>query len=513
MRSMAQELLPFKYLGVEGFSDGQTALAGLGTYLDLAQVLGLPAAIEHHVSLRKGTQGYTDRQMVMALLFLQLAGGDCVDDLDRLEQDGGFGRLLRRVDQQGLSRPERRVMERRWRKDPTRSVPSPSACRRYLDGFRNPEEEARRGHGSAFIPQPSDSLKGLRLVNQDLVAAVQARRPVDTATLDIDATLVAVEKREALFCYEGYRAFQPLNVYWAEHGLMLHTEFRDGNVPAGFENRRVLEEALDMLPDSVQKVFVRTDTAGYDYDLLRMMAEGRHPRFGVIHFAVGADMTPELKAEVSRIPACEWKPYPQPEGSKAPKQEWAEVPFVTTRIAYKKGNPEYRYLAVREVLRKQPQPETDEQLHLDLPAPDAEFDTSAYKLRAIVTNLLDWDGDRVIRWHRERCGRSEQVHDVLKNELAGGTMPSKHFGVNAAWWLITVLAHNLNQAMKMLALAKVDASWSERRLKAVRFHLIRLPGRVTQHARETIVRVSRRAVRFLEEIRRQIGRLILAAPA
>ena len=100
---MAQELLPFKYLGVEGFGDGQTALAGLGTYLDLAQVLGLPAAIERHVKLREGTQGYTDRQMVMALLFLQLASGDCVDDLDRLEQDGGFGRLLRRVDQQGLS--------------------------------------------------------------------------------------------------------------------------------------------------------------------------------------------------------------------------------------------------------------------------------------------------------------------------------------------------------------------------------------------------------------------------
>ncbi|NMA28270.1 MAG: hypothetical protein GX934_10925, partial [Burkholderiales bacterium] len=54
--------------------------------------------------------------------------------------------------------------------------------------------------------------------------------------------------------------------------------------------------------------------------------------------------------------------------------------------------------------------------NLDLKAPGAEFDASAYKFRAIVTNLLDWDGDRVIRWHRERCGRSEQVHDVLKNE-------------------------------------------------------------------------------------------------
>ncbi|MGI5843097.1 MAG: hypothetical protein ACOX9B_02800 [Candidatus Xenobium sp.] len=97
--------------------------------------------------------------------------------------------------------------------------------------------------------------------------------------------------------------------------------------------------------------------------------------------------------------------------------------------------------------------------------------------------------------------------------MAGGTMPSKHFGVNAAWWLITVLAHNLNQAMKMLALAKVYRSWAERRLKAVRFHLIHLPGRVTQHAREMVVRVSTAAARFLAQVRAQILGLIRAAPA
>ncbi len=90
---------------------------------------------------------------------------------------------------------------------------------------------------------------------------------------------------------------------------------------------------------------------------------------------------------------------------------------------------------------------------------------------------------------------------------------TKHFGVNAAWWLITVLAHNLNQAMKMLALAKVDRSWAERRLKAVRFHLIHLPGRVTQHAREMVVRVSTAAARFLAQVRGQILGLIRAAPA
>jgi|LSQX01.1.fsa_nt_gb hypothetical protein len=509
---MAQALLPFKYQAADGVGDGQTALAGLGAYLDLAQVLGVPEALQRHMRLRAGAQGYTDRQVVMSLLALQFAGGDCVDDLDQMEADGGFGRLLQRVELAGLPRPERRVQELRWRRGRSRSIPSPSACRRYLDGFRHPEEEARRGHGSAFIPAPSEALQGLGRVNRDLVAAVCARKPTTTATLDIDATLIEVEKREALFCYQGYRAYQPLNVWWAEPELLLHTEFRDGNVPAGFENRRVLEEALEMLPDSVAEVFVRTDTAGYDQDLLRMMAEGRNPRFGVIRFAVGADMTQELRAEISRIPASEWKPYRRGDGLEVAEQEWAEVLFVPNWVGRKKSNPDYRYLAVRERLRNQPLPGMAEQLELDPEQPTAEFDTGAYKIRAVVTNLLDWEGDRVIRWHRERCGKSEHAHDVLKNELAGGTMPSKYFGVNAAWWLITVLAMNLNQAMKSLVLAKIDASWAERRLKAVRFHLIRLPGRVTLHARELIVRVSRRAAEFLGAVRRLIRRLIRAAP-
>ncbi|KJU83517.1 hypothetical protein MBAV_004289, partial [Candidatus Magnetobacterium bavaricum] len=32
----------------------------------------------------------------------------------------------------------------------------------------------------------------------------------------------------------------------------MHTEFRDGNVPAGYEQQRVLEEALKCLPQNWQ---------------------------------------------------------------------------------------------------------------------------------------------------------------------------------------------------------------------------------------------------------------------
>ena len=74
----------------------------------------------------------------------------------------------------------------------------------------------------------------------------------------------------------------------------------------------------------------------------------------------------------------------------------------------------------------------------------------------------------------------------MKEDLAGGKLPSSEFGANAAWWWIMILAFNLNSAMKQLVL---QGSWVGQRMKAIRFSLIGLPGRVMKHARGLIVRL------------------------
>ena len=60
-------------------------------------------------------------------------------------------------------------------------------------------------------------------------------------------------------------------------------------------------------------------------------------------------------------------------------------------------------------------------------------DDSTVKHFAVVTNIREWKAGRLIQWHREKAGTVEGVHDVVKNELAGGVMPCKYFGANAAW--------------------------------------------------------------------------------
>ena len=51
----------------------------------------------------------------------------------------------------------------------------------------------------------------------------------------------------------------------------------------------------------------------------------------------------------------------------------------------------------------------------------------------------------------------------MKEDLAGGKLPSGDFGENAAWWGIMLLALNLNAAMKRLALPVAGAANGSRR--------------------------------------------------
>jgi len=227
-----------------------------------------------------------------------------------------------------------------------------------------------------------------------------------------------------------------------------------------------MKDCLRYLPASVTKVSLRSDTAGYQEELLLYCGEGKDRRFGVIDFAgaltaygsigplrgpIGADVTEAFRAAVLATPESAWKPLArmfdgQPQQT---DQEYAEVCYVPAWAGHSRKRADYRFLAIREPLR---------QLALgdeaNLPFPTQAFGQKGiHKLFGVVTNRKD-PGDQVIWWLRERCGKSEEVHSVMKSDLAGGQLPSGLFGANSAWWALMILALNLNAAMKRLVLAR-----------------------------------------------------------
>jgi hypothetical protein len=110
---------------------------------------------------------------------------------------------------------------------------------------------------------------------------------------------------------------------------------------------------------------------------------------------------------------------------------------------------------------------------------------------------MDWAGGDLVRRLHGRCGESD---------LAGGKLPSGKFGANAAWWWIAAPAFNLNAMMKSLALG---GQWRPKRMKAIRFGLITVAGRVVRRSRQWLIRLAEGhpALGRLVDARRKIGTL------
>ena len=222
----------------------------------------------------------------------------------------------------------------------------------------------------------------------------------------------------------------------------------------GFEQLRVFKEALNCLLENVEKVKLRSDTAGYQHDLLKYCEKGESERFGRIEFAIGCNVTQAFKTAVAQVPDSEWQPiYKKGKGIKIKTgSEWAEVCFVPNELCHSKDAPVYRYLAKRQRLEEEtPLPGMEEPEQRELPFPTMEIQENRYKVFGVVNNIeyTDMNGEDVILWLHERCGKSEEVHAVMKEDLAGERLPSADFGVNAAWWWIMIISLDLNAMMKI----------------------------------------------------------------
>ena len=107
-------------------------------------------------------------------------------------------------------------------------------------------------------------------------------------------------------------------------------------------------------PAGVTKVYLRSDSAGYQQDLLLYCGEGKDARFGVIEFAVSADVTEEFRKAARAVAEADWQPlYRTVEGQcYKTDQEFAEVCFVAAWAGHSRRRADYRFLAIREPLRQ-----------------------------------------------------------------------------------------------------------------------------------------------------------------
>lgn len=463
-----QGILPFEF-EEDGPGAKVTAYGGLTFVLEMMRALDVDKSIEKNLHTRKLKRGdgFTDRELVEGCVLMLAAGGEHCDDMTVLMDDVALQEIL------------------------GQEFASPAVLKQFLyrfhDDAMDEEISERRKKKPSYVAEETKHLKGLGKVNVEFIHEVDRRNPVPEATLDLDASIIESDKREAAWTYKYVTGYQPTLVVWAEKDLIVADEFRDGNVPAQSGVLRVLKEAVAALPKDVKEINFRSDSAAYQHKVMGWCNKdipGRPP----VTFAISADMSPKFKHAIQVVPEPDWNQDPDD-----PFYEWAEVPYVPSQPYEKKDSKPNRYLAIRITPRQR----------------DLFADGSEVKHFGVVTNDWKRNGLEIIKWHRKKAGTIEHVNHVLKNELGAGVLPCSRFHANAAWLRLNVLTYNVLSALKQLILPK---QLKKARPKALRFHMFATAAQVIHHARKITVRLAEkwRQAGWLEfpNLRRQL--LVLA---
>lgn len=414
-----------------------TGHAGIPLVIEMFRESGASQLADEALQRKKKLFGLPPSQMLEGMFALWASGGERCDDLEHFRKDLALAQLIGFV------------------------PPSPQTARDFFEKFHREGAPTIWKSEHCSLPEENTFLIGLASLNQTIIAHVQTRSTQPVATIDMDAVIVECDKRDARTTYEGTRGFQPVVAFWAEQELILADEYRDGNIPAGCGNLRVLKKALANLPPFITEINLRMDSAGHENELMDYADEEG------IRYAISADMTASLRNEAMNTPEEAWV-LDEDQGETV--RQCADVAYVPDDGGYKGKSdvPQRRYIAIR-LIKKQ-----------------GYFfaDGSDRKHFAIVTNRTEPPLE-VIRWHRLKAGTIEHVHHVVVSELAGGVIPSQKFGANAAWFRANTILYNIISAMRRLALPE---EYRHARPKRLRFVLFNAVGRYVKHARETLLR-------------------------
>jgi hypothetical protein len=456
MHTLRQTVLPYKVKESE-HDEEMTSLAGLPLVAEFLRRSGLMRQIRKLVHVKEA--GWSEESLIEAVLLLVIAGGEHLDDMRILENDRGLQRLIEKY------RPEKTSA------NTVGAMPTGKAIERFLKCFHR--DELRPNMGVSWVPAETQGLQQLAEVSRWFVRKLIELRGLTRVTIENDATAVVSHKDEALGMYKDGRGYMPVNAVIAELGIVAAEEFRDGNVAPSFDAVGFMEKTLQAIPESVTEIRARLDGAYFQHNLIRWFRERS------IKFTITSKLTSSLLTFIKALPEEEWKPLTKvtEQGTVDTTRDWAELDWTSANGSQE----EMKERTVRMLVtrKREWQPELYEGMT------SAEVERERYE---VIATDFDWDGPALIRWHYERAGSIEQVHDRMKNDLAGHVLPCGEFGANAAWWRLMALAHNVVRAIQLHALPE---KFERSRLKRLRFHLFCIAGRVVRHARSVILKLAR----------------------
>ncbi len=411
-----QGILPFK---IERTEELITPRSGLALFAEVVRTLKVPGKIGEAFPRPGSNRGYQAWSYIEPLLLMLVGGGRHIEDLREIRDDKPLRALV------GVRR-----------------MPSLSTFGDWL---------VRAGRKGGH--------RAMREVDEEIAEAIVKRTGTADYTLDVDATVIEAEKKEAKMTYKGMPGYQPQLGYLAENGICLTHEFRQGNVPAQSGGLRFLKRCLRLCPRIKR---LRSDSAFYQMTVVNWCEEKS------IGFTITADQDVAVKEVIKTV--RDWTPLLDEDGKPTDREVGTAVHLM--------GGAKLPFRLVIQRWR-------DPQFKL--------FEPNGYRHYVVATNRDELSAAEVVGFHNKR-GQVENEIKELKIGFGMEQMTSGEFRANALWFALGVLAANMVQAMKLLFL---DPEWKSKTIATLRWQLVETAGRLVRHGRQLILRLAASAEKYL----------------
>ena len=440
-------------------------VGGLGLIHSLVRRYGLAEAIDRRLELLKIHLPYHESDHVLALGYLPLCGGTCLQDLELLRHDEVL------LDALGARRLP----------DPTTAG---DFCRRFTaesiqilqDVFHETRLQVWQGQPAAFFEQ---------------------------ARVDMDGFLVETTgqcKQGMDIAYDGTWGYHALVLSLANTGEVLSVVNRSANRPSQEGAAAQIDRALEVcFRGGFQRVLLRGDTKFAQTEHLDRWTDD--PR---VRFLFGYEATPNLKARADDLPARAWRPLQRPARYTVQTQPRERPDNVKEAVVVAREF-ENRRLQAEEVGAFNYTPTACRKTYRMIvvkktlsvsKGQQVLFDEVVYFF--YLTN--DWvsEADEVVFAANDRCNQEN-----LLAQLAGGVRalraPVDNLESNWAYMVMTALAWNL-KAWWALTLPERPGRWQERHQAEKRWVLrlefktfvnafVRLPCQILRTGRKLIYRL------------------------
>ena len=434
MKNISSPLLPFK---LETTKDIITPHAGLGLFGEFLYSQRILEIIDEVLPKRKSSKSCPASTFALPLLLTMHGGGRHIEDIREIANDEGLRKLL----QMDI-------------------VPTSNSTGDWL----------------RFIGSKKKGLSGLLKLNRLLLKRALKRLKLKGFTLDIDATEIVAEKNLALFTYKGNQGYMPMVGHIAETGMVIHDDFREGNIAPASENLSFIKKCITNMPKGKKITKFRADAATYISEVFDYLEEKN------IMFAIGGKKDAAVMELINELKDEDWRDY----------QGKSKITSVLHTMKNTKK-------AFRMIVIQRPYQSSFDTIE------NEENKRNSY--RDIATSDFVQTEEDIVNWYNKRANASENKIKELKIGFNMEYMPCGTTKANAVFFRLGVIAYNL---FKLFQIKILPSEWRKHTIQTVRWKLYQTAAKIVKHAGQLYMKIKETDYNIFEEVRSKIRKFAMA---